>query len=170
MTKDLARPSQDARQVAAAMPQPRSDAALRAANHNFYDPLWAGAGLVDPERFNTWPLVALLVRPGQPRIEVGPGLRPRLPLAETAFVDLSAPAVAKLRASGERGVEGWITALPFPDGCFELVCALDIVEHVDDEDLALSELARVDEVFLVCRKGAAGRDPASLLSPLRIRP
>ena len=121
----------------------RSDTVLRAVNRRFYDPFWAEAKLVEPERFNTWPLVASLVRPGQPRLEVGPGLRPRLPLDGTAFVDLSAPAVAKLRARGARAIAGWITALPFRDACFELVCALDIVEHVDDEDLALSELARV---------------------------
>ncbi len=121
----------------------RTDSALRVANRRFYDPLWADADLVDPERFNTWPLVASLLRPGQRRLEVGPGLRPRLPLEGTEFVDLSAPAVAKLRARGARALTGWITALPFPDSSFDLVCALDIVEHVDDDELALSELARV---------------------------
>ena len=30
-----------------------------------------------------------------------------------------------------------------PDRAFDLVCALDIVEHVDDDDGALAELARV---------------------------
>ena len=120
-----------------------AEAALRETNRRFFDPFWAEAELIDPERFNTWPLVASLVRPGQPRLEVGPGLRPRLPLAGTSFVDMSAPAVAKLRARGARAVTGWITALPFRERSFELVSALDIVEHVDDEDLALRELARV---------------------------
>ena len=129
--------------MSAQVPPTRSDAALRAANQRFYDPFWAAAELVEPERFNTWPLVASLVRPGQRRLEVGPGLRPRLPLDDTAFVDLSAPAVAKLRARGAHAVAGWITALPFSDARFDLVCALDIVEHVDDESLALGELARV---------------------------
>jgi SAM-dependent methyltransferase len=36
-----------------------------------------------------------------------------------------------------------VTQLPFADASFDLVCALDIVEHVEDEDGALSELARV---------------------------
>jgi SAM-dependent methyltransferase len=120
-----------------------SDAQLREVNRRFYDPFWSAAKLVEPERFNTWPLVASLARPGQARLEVGPGLRPRLPLAGTAFVDQSPPAVRKLRARGARAVAGWISALPFADRTFELVSALDIVEHVDDEDLALGELARV---------------------------
>ena len=36
-----------------------------------------------------------------------------------------------------------MTSIPFRDGAFDLVCALDIVEHVDDEDGALAELSRV---------------------------
>jgi SAM-dependent methyltransferase len=112
-------------------------------NRRFYDPLWADAQLVAPERFNTWPLVRSLVAQSRPRLEIAPGLRPRLPIAGTYFVDASAPAVAKLRARGARAVQGLVSRLPFPDGVFDPVCALDIVEHVDDEDGALSELSRV---------------------------
>jgi SAM-dependent methyltransferase len=117
--------------------------ALRETNRRFYDPMWTDARIVEPQRFNTWPLVSALVARSGPRLEVGPGLRPRLPIEGTYVVDMSAPAVAKLRARGANAVRGLVTALPFPDGAFELVCALDIVEHVDDEDGALSELARV---------------------------
>ena len=120
-----------------------AEASLREANRRFYDPLWTDARLVGPERFNTWPLVSeLAARPGL-RLEVGPGLRPRLPIEGTCFVDMSAPAVGKLRASGAHALLGFVNALPFPARTFQLVCALDIVEHVDDEDGALSELARV---------------------------
>jgi SAM-dependent methyltransferase len=116
---------------------------LREANRAFYDPLWSGARLVSPERFNTWPMVCSLIEKGKPRLEVAPGLRPRLPLEGTWFVDVSAPAVAKLRARGANAVRALLSALPFADGVFDLVCALDVVEHVDDEDVALRELARV---------------------------
>ena len=115
----------------------------REANRRFYDPMWTDARLVGPERFNTWPLVCSLVAGGGSRLEVGPGLRPRLPIDGTYFVDMSPPAVSKLRARGAHAVLGLVSALPFPDRAFRLVCALDIVEHVDDEDGALAELARV---------------------------
>lgn len=121
----------------------REELALREANRRFYDPLWTGARLIEPECFNTWPLVRALVSPSRPRLEVAPGLRPRLPIEGTHFVDSSAPAVAKLRARGANAVLGLVSSLPFRDGAFDPVCALDIVEHVDDEDGALSELARV---------------------------
>jgi SAM-dependent methyltransferase len=115
----------------------------REANRRFYDPMWTDARLVGPERFNTWPLVRDLAAAGGARLEVGPGLRPRLPIDGTWFVDMSAPAVGKLHARGGQAVLGVVSALPFPDRAFRLVCALDVVEHVDDEDRALAELARV---------------------------
>ena len=116
---------------------------LREENRRFYDLLWSGARLVEPQRFNTWPLVGSLLTKSARRLEVAPGLRPRLPLEDTQFVDISAPALAKLRGRNAQVVLGDVTSLPFVDGAFDLVCALDIIEHVEDDDGALSELARV---------------------------
>jgi SAM-dependent methyltransferase len=122
---------------------PRGDVESLESNRRFYDPLWTDARLVNPERFNTWPLVSSLVSPAQQRLEIAPGLRPRLPIEGTHFVDFSAPAVAKLRACGANAVVGLVSSLPFPDGAFDLVCAFDIIEHVDDDDGVLSEVCRV---------------------------
>ena len=124
-------------------PRTTDNPGLLDANRGFYDALWTDARLVGPDSFNTWPLVCSLVSRSQRRLEVAPGLRPRLPLAATEFVDISLPAVSKLRASGASAVLGLASSLPFREGVFDLVCALDIVEHVDDDDGALSELSRV---------------------------
>lgn len=121
----------------------RNDVELLAANRQFYDRLWSAARLVGPERFNTWPLVRELSATAARRLEVAPGLRPRLPISGTCFADISAPAMRALRAAGGRAVLGQVTALPFADAGFDLVCALDIVEHVDDDAMAFAELARV---------------------------
>lgn len=112
-------------------------------NRRFYDRLWSGARLVEPQRFNTWPLVQSLLPGSGRRLEVAPGLRPRLPLEGTQFVDISAPALAQLRQRGAQVVLGELTALPFADAAFDLVCALDVIEHVEDDDGALTELTRV---------------------------
>ena len=83
------------------MPSPtpaRADSELRDVNRRFYDALWTDARLIEPERFNTWPLVQSLLAPAQRRLEVAPGLRPRLPIEDTQFIDISAPALAKLCA------------------------------------------------------------------------
>ena len=123
--------------------QTRNGQELLDANRRFYDLLWSGTRLVEPERFNTWPLVQSLLSEYDRRLEVAPGLRPRLPFEGTHFVDISAPALTKLRERGAQVVLSQISSLPFADGAFDLVCALDIVEHVDDDDGALRELSRV---------------------------
>ena len=113
------------------------------SNRRFYDGLWSGAKLIEPKRFNTWPLVSGLCANAMRRLEIAPGLRPRLPLDDTVFLDLSAPALRALRARNANAANGLISALPFADASFDLVCAFDIVEHVADDDAAFAELARV---------------------------
>ena len=114
-----------------------------AANRRFYDALWSASELVAPQRFNTWPLLSKLGMEAPTRLEIGPGLRPRLSLAGTYFIDLSEPALSALRRRGGLAAFGEINALPFPDSTFDVVCAFDIVEHVDDDQGVFRELARV---------------------------
>lgn len=116
---------------------------LQAHNRDFYEGLWRDSKLIEPSRFNTWPLVQALASQSRQRLEVAPGLRPRLPLMGTQFVDISHKAMARFRAEGAGAVTGLINALPFADDSFDLVCAFDIVEHVEDDETALQELARV---------------------------
>lgn len=116
---------------------------LLEVNRQFYNGLWGDAKVVEPERFNTWPLVSSLLPQHPRRLEVAPGLRPRLPIADTYFVDISPPALDKLEARGGRTTLAPIYSLPFADRAFDLVCALDIIEHVDEDEQAMSELARV---------------------------
>jgi SAM-dependent methyltransferase len=123
--------------------QVRSAGELLDVNRHYYDSLWSGAKLVEADRFNTWPLVQSLLPHGGRQLEVAPGLRPRLPLENTEFVDISEPALAKLRGRGASVTLSQVTALPFAGNSFDLVCALDIVEHVDDDDGALAEICRV---------------------------
>ncbi|MBC8041505.1 MAG: class I SAM-dependent methyltransferase [Opitutaceae bacterium] len=116
---------------------------LTEINREFYDALWADTYVERPERFNTWPLVERLLPQSAVRLEIGAGLRPRLPVAGTQFIDLSAAAVAQLNARGGCAAVGDITALPFADGHFDLVAAFDVIEHVEDDRRVFAELARV---------------------------
>jgi len=112
-------------------------------NRRFYGALWSETAIVSPERFNTWPLLSGLAARAPARLELGPGLRPRLPIAGTCFVDISGEALAQLGARGGLATQCDTTALPFHDGVFDLACAFDIVEHVDDDRQILRELGRV---------------------------
>jgi SAM-dependent methyltransferase len=117
--------------------------ALREINRCFYDDLWSNARLVEPQRLNTWPLVQSLLPRCPRRLEVAPGLRPRLPIEGTQFLDVSAPALVELAARGARVAQGEICSLPFASVSFDLVCAFDVIEHIDNDRVALAELCRV---------------------------
>jgi SAM-dependent methyltransferase len=59
-------------------------------------------------------------------------------------VDASHEAVAVARSRGHEDVhEGTVEELPFPDGGFDLVTCLDVVEHTPDDHRTLRELRRV---------------------------
>ena len=120
-----------------------STGALAKINRQFYEPLWARSRLASPERFNTWPLVRSLLATSPSRLEVAPGLNPRLPIDGTRFLDTSEAAVAKLVAGGANATVGLVGHLPYADAAFDLIGAFDILEHVDDDAEALSELSRV---------------------------
>jgi SAM-dependent methyltransferase len=119
-----------------------------ATNRRFYDALWSTSHVVVPQRFNTWSLLSPLAAAAPARLEIGPGLHPRLPMAGTHFVDVSRPALSRLKDLGGLATLGEITALPFADCSFDLVCAFDIVEHVEDDRAVFRELG------LVARDGA----------------
>src|SRR6185369_11825706 len=113
---------------------------VTAINRDFYNALWERARVHRAEDFNTWPLIASLLPTAPERLEIGPGLHPRVPIAGSFFVDISAQAVEQLSALGGSAVLGEITALPFPDGRFDLVVAFDVIEHVTDDARACREL------------------------------
>lgn len=114
-----------------------------ARNRLFYDELWSKSDLTQPERFNTWPLISGLLGVSPRRLEIGPGLRPRLPIAGSYFVDISPPVIEKLTRHGGIAASSDTVTLPFNDKSFELVCAFDLIEHADNDRQLLGEVGRV---------------------------
>ncbi|MBI5496669.1 MAG: class I SAM-dependent methyltransferase [Deltaproteobacteria bacterium] len=58
-------------------------------------------------------------------------------------VDLSLGMLQKARARGHRVAQAAITALPFPDASFDLVCSFKVLPHVEPIRQALAELGRL---------------------------
>ncbi len=123
--------------------KPSASSDVAAVNRRFYDALWGSARLQGPERFNTWPLISALLPSAPRRLELGPGLRPRLPIAGTHFIDASPPVVEKLNALGGIAVLDEIGILPFDDGALDLICAFDVIEHLEDDHRLFREMSRV---------------------------
>jgi SAM-dependent methyltransferase len=90
-------------------------------------------------------------------LEVGMGeghvsgrLLERFPATGQVGVDLPDHGlVESWRAVGVTGAFADITRLPFPDDTFDLVLAIEVLEHVADPERALSELGRVGSDRLV---------------------
>ena len=69
-------------------------------------------------------------------------------LGPAVGLDRAAAAVRFCRSRGRnRVVQGSAGALPWDDEAFDLVCALDMLEHIEDDGVALEEMGRV------CRPG-----------------
>lgn len=64
-------------------------------------------------------------------------------------IDRSVPTLSAAREHAENGglsiryLEGSAEVLPFPPQQFDLVCCCDVLEHVDDLDAVVGEIARV---------------------------
>jgi 2-polyprenyl-3-methyl-5-hydroxy-6-metoxy-1,4-benzoquinol methylase len=74
-------------------------------------------------------------------------LAQRLPQAHVVGVDVADPRLhAEWRRREGRNLsfrEASVYSVPYPDNSFELVCALEVLEHLERPREALSELARV---------------------------
>jgi len=114
---------------------PRRD--IDGYNRQFYERCWRAASLLAMPGVLTPATVEGL------QVEIGCGLRPRLPLSEALFVDVSATACAKLRRAGARVIRASLDALPFASGTVSHLYLFDILEHVGDDREAGRELARV---------------------------
>lgn len=109
-------------------------------NHDFYEKLWSQTKLYGPESFNTWEVLEPICEKSPRRLEVGPGLRPRLPIEGTVFLDLSEIACRELNAAGGKAQKGSIESLDFPPGSFDLICIFDVIEHIADDRAVFSQI------------------------------
>jgi ubiquinone/menaquinone biosynthesis C-methylase UbiE len=76
--------------------------------------------------------------------EISDQLRERFPTATMVGIDLPDDALARdWRARGLTGVFADAGALPFGDDAFDLVLAIEVLEHLPDPRRALAEIRRV---------------------------
>lgn len=80
-------------------------------------------------------------------LDVGPGSGVNLPVlgprGRVTTLDVATGSLENCAAKGARPVQGDATRAPFADGSFDLIAALDVLEHLEDERGALGEWSRL---------------------------
>ena len=114
-----------------------------AYNESLYEDLWARMPFLPPDTLPWWPALKELADKAPNRLELGPGVFPRLPVVGTHVCDLSKVALDVLAKHGAIAHHGLVQDHKFPDGTFELVGLFEGREHVQDDEGLLRELARI---------------------------
>lgn len=63
--------------------------------------------------------------------------------AEAVGIDTSLKAVKFCKTLGLNVRKGSATNIPFKEGSFDIICMIDVLEHIKEQDLAISEAKRV---------------------------
>ncbi|PIO00073.1 hypothetical protein COT72_02810 [archaeon CG10_big_fil_rev_8_21_14_0_10_43_11] len=111
-------------------------------NRRFYEGHWKRAGRIFKP--TTWPLHYAIKPFLHGRVlEIGPGVFPKSDVADTTFLEVTKSGKEMLESSGRHAVQASVLDMPFLPESFDTALAFEVIEHVSDDVLALSEVFRV---------------------------
>jgi SAM-dependent methyltransferase len=108
-----------------------------------YDKVWRGVKVKDPRTWSSWQYIQEYLFDAGRFLELGPGSQPRIPVRGSYFVDASQESVEKLKSAGGKAVWASAGKLPWQEDFFDLVCAFELMEHVEGDEKAFLEIYRV---------------------------
>jgi SAM-dependent methyltransferase len=116
---------------------------LTSHNQTLYDHIWKATKIRPPHHYPEWLILQPLIKSHHQNLELGCGLRPKLPFKNTVFIDISQQAINQLREQGAQALKTSLKTLPFPNQNFHLICAFDVLEHISPDQTLLIEISRV---------------------------
>lgn len=108
-----------------------------------YNSAWSKTRLRSPEIWYTWRILQPYMKGAQRRLEIGAGMLPKFSVQDTYFLDTSAYAIAQLNTKGGKGIVlGTQEQFPFQEQFFDLVGAFEVLEHIEQPERAVQNVAR----------------------------
>lgn len=106
-----------------------------------YNQIWKRGNVQNPESWSAWKIVKDFQ--SKTNLEIGPGNYPKIPIQNGFFIDISKSAIKNLKKIGGNAQIGDIIDLPFQNNFFDLVVAIEVLEHIENDQKAFKEIARV---------------------------
>ena len=115
---------------------------LREKNKKYYDKSWTNRKYVDPKRWPHWNIIQPFLK--QRNLEIGPGIKPKIPVNENYFIDISLESLKVLKHNGAHVFHSNLkNRLPFKSDYFHLICAFEVLEHLPNDTKVLTEIHRI---------------------------
>lgn len=113
-------------------------------NETYYQEFWQWYSLDNPKKWPQWQILKRFLSPNVKLLEIGAGLRPRIPTRGSYFADISLVALARLYKAGGYVIKvNANEGMPFLTDSFDVICAFEILEHLDYDQKALTDIGRV---------------------------
>jgi ubiquinone/menaquinone biosynthesis C-methylase UbiE len=113
-------------------------------NKKLYTKIWKTKKLKSHKFWVTWDKFKELIPKSNPKLlDIGCGVRPRLPVKNSYFLDLSESALKVLEEYGGICHCGDAAALPYKSNFFDFVNASELLEHIEKDEKVFSEVNRV---------------------------
>ncbi|KKS89839.1 MAG: Methyltransferase type 11 [Parcubacteria group bacterium GW2011_GWF2_43_11] len=106
-----------------------------------FNNLWKCGSVQQPKIWSLWKITKDFE--GKRNLELGAGNCPRIPVKGGYFLDTSGEAMRNLERSGGISVIGDVVNLPFENNLFDLLAGFEVLEHIENDEKAFSEIARV---------------------------
>jgi len=108
-----------------------------------YEQSWTKHSIRPPEMWSMNSVIKKILKKKGQILEVGPGNWPKSPIINTIFLELTVTGAYNLKRIGARASTGSIENIPFKDKTFDIVIALEVIEHVPNVQQSFLEIKRV---------------------------
>ncbi len=119
-------------------------------NELHYNRMWNSIDVANPSIWPHWSLISKFKKQKM-CLELGPGAKPKIKIKDNYFLDISQEAVHKLNTLGAKAtVSNLKHKFPFQSEFFDLICAFEVLEHVENDLMVLKEIKRCLKPQGVC--------------------